>query len=129
MDKQSRREAIRDYKERATSRGVFAVRCRPTGQVWVAASRNLAQQQNAIWFGLKAGGYVNRAAQAAWNVASSRRVRTSRLMRSYSGLSVVSMYAPMRLSAVSAAPSSRAARSCSPTAPSEPANIHISIAI
>jgi hypothetical protein len=67
MDKSSRREAIRDYKERAVSRGVFAVRCAPTGQVWVAASRNLDQQQNSIWFGLKAGGYVNREVQAAWN--------------------------------------------------------------
>ncbi len=66
MDRQSRREAIRDFKERKVQRGVFAVRCAPTGQVWVAASRNLAQQQNAIWFGLKAGGYVNREAQAAW---------------------------------------------------------------
>jgi len=66
MDKSSRREAIRDYKERPVSRGVFAVRCLPTGQVWVAASRNLGQQQNSIWFGLKAGGYVNREAQAAW---------------------------------------------------------------
>ena len=57
MDKSSRREAIRDYKERTVSRGVFAVRCTLTGQVWVAASRNLDQQQNSIWFGLKAGGY------------------------------------------------------------------------
>jgi hypothetical protein len=66
MDKQSRREAIRDYKERAVSRGVFAVRCVPTGEVWVAASRNLDQQQNSVWFGLRSGGYVNREAQAAW---------------------------------------------------------------
>lgn len=67
MDKQSRREAVRDYKERAVTRGVFAVRCLPTGQVWVAASRNLGQQQNSIWFGLRSGGYVNREVQAAWN--------------------------------------------------------------
>ena len=67
MEKRSRREAIRDYKERATTRGVVALRCAPTGQVWVVASRNLGQQQNAIWFGLKAGGYVNREAQGAWN--------------------------------------------------------------
>lgn len=66
MDKQSRRDAIRDFKERTVTRGVFAVRCRPTGQVWVAVARNLDQSQNAIWFGLKNGGYVNREAQAAW---------------------------------------------------------------
>lgn len=67
MDKQSRRDAVRDYKERVVSRGVFAVRCAPTGQVWVAASRNLAQQQNSLWFGLRQGSYVNRDVQAAWN--------------------------------------------------------------
>jgi hypothetical protein len=67
MEKQSRRQAVRDYKERAVTRGVFAVRCPPTGQVWVAASRNLEQQQNSLWFSLKTGGYVNREVQAAWN--------------------------------------------------------------
>ena len=66
MDKQSRRDAIRDYKERTISRGVFAVRCAPSGQVWVAVSRNLDQQQNSLWFGLKQGSYVNRDVQAAW---------------------------------------------------------------
>ena len=66
MDKQARREAVRDFKERKTLRGVFAVRCAPTGQAWVGASRNLDQQQNSIWFGLKNGGYINRDVQAAW---------------------------------------------------------------
>ena len=66
MDKQSRREAIRDFKERTVTRGVFAVRCAPTGQVWVAVARNLDQQQNSLWFGLKQGSYVNRDVQAAW---------------------------------------------------------------
>ena len=66
MDKLSRREALRDFKERKTVGGVVAVRCTATGEVWVGGARNLAQQQNSIWFGLKNGGYINRAAQAAW---------------------------------------------------------------
>jgi hypothetical protein len=66
MDKQSRRDAIRDYKERAVTRGVFAVRCAAAGQAWVAVSRNLDQQQNSLWFGLKQGSYVNKEVQAAW---------------------------------------------------------------
>ncbi|MFL5297737.1 MAG: GIY-YIG nuclease family protein [Phenylobacterium sp.] len=66
MDKQSRREAVREFKERKVQRGVFALRCAPAGRVWVAASRNLDQQQNSIWFGLKSGGYANPEAQAAW---------------------------------------------------------------
>ena len=67
MDKQSRRDAIRDYKDRAVRRGVFAVRCPPAGQIWVAVSRNLDQQQNSLWFGLRQGNYVNKDVQAAWN--------------------------------------------------------------
>lgn len=67
MDKSSRREAIREFKERVVTRGVFAVRCPPTGQVWVAVSRNLEKQQNPLWSGLKFGSYINRDVQAAWN--------------------------------------------------------------
>lgn len=66
MDKQSRREALRQYRERKAPVGVFAVRCGATGEVWVGASRNLDQQQNPIWFGLRLGSHPNRAMQAAW---------------------------------------------------------------
>ena len=67
MDKQSRREALRQYKERTPAVGVFAVRCAATGEAWVAGSRNLDQQQNGVWFSFRHGGHPNRAAQAAWN--------------------------------------------------------------
>ncbi|TAJ71655.1 MAG: GIY-YIG nuclease family protein [Phenylobacterium sp.] len=67
MDKQSRREAIRDYKEKRSVPGVYAVRCAPSGQVWVAGSRNLGAQQNGLWFSLRTGGHANRTMQAAWN--------------------------------------------------------------
>ena len=66
MDKQSRREALRDYKERKTSAGVFAVRCVATGEVWAAGSRNVEAQQNSLWFGLRTGAHLNRPLQAAW---------------------------------------------------------------
>lgn len=66
MEKHLRRQAVRDFKERKVVRGIYAVRCAATGEVWVGASRNLGQQQNAIWFGLRTGGGNNRAAQAAW---------------------------------------------------------------
>ena len=67
MDKQSRREAIREYKERKPAPGIYVVRCAPSGEVWVGASRNLDSQENGLWFGLKTGGHINRAMQAAWN--------------------------------------------------------------
>jgi hypothetical protein len=66
MDKQSRRQLVRDYKERKVPAGIFAVRCAASGEIWLGASRNLATQQNSIWFGARTGGYANRALQAAW---------------------------------------------------------------
>lgn len=66
MDKQRRREVVRDYKERKVAQGIFAVRCAVTGEVWVGQSRNLEQQQNGIWFGLRQGGHPNPALRVAW---------------------------------------------------------------
>jgi hypothetical protein len=66
MDRQSRRDAVRDYKERKLSAGVYAVRCTASGQAWVGAARDLDQKQNGIWFGLRTGAHVNREMQAAW---------------------------------------------------------------
>ncbi len=66
MDKQSRREVIRQYKERKFSQGIFAMRCAVTGQAWVGQSRNLEQQSNGIWTSLKLGGHPNPALRAAF---------------------------------------------------------------
>ena len=66
MDKQSRREAIRDYKDRTPQAGVYAVRCAATGEVWVAGAANVESQQTRHWFSLRMGGHMNKAMQAAW---------------------------------------------------------------
>ncbi len=65
MDKQSRRDAVRDYKERKVEAGIFAVRCAPSGEVWVGQSRNLYGQQNSFAMGLKLGQFRNAAVDAA----------------------------------------------------------------
>lgn len=67
MDRQSRREAVRAFKERKVGAGVFAVRCRPTGEAWVSASRNLEGQRTSLWFQLKMKGCYTKSLQAAWN--------------------------------------------------------------
>jgi hypothetical protein len=67
MDRNARREAVRAFKERKTSAGVFAVRCAPSGEVWVSASRNLDGQKASLWFQLKMKGCYARSLQAAWN--------------------------------------------------------------
>jgi len=66
MDRLSRRDAIRDYKERKVSCGIYAVRCVATGDSWVGQSKNLDQQKNGIWFGLRQGGHPNPRLRAAW---------------------------------------------------------------
>jgi len=66
MDNARKKDLIRAFKEKPVPQGVFAVRCTPSGQVWVSASRNLERQQTSLWFGLKHGGHPNRALQAAW---------------------------------------------------------------
>jgi hypothetical protein len=51
----SRRAAIQAFKERKTPRGIFAVRCRPTGSVWVDSWTDLKAAENRTWFLLRNG--------------------------------------------------------------------------
>jgi hypothetical protein len=62
-----RREAIREYKARNPLRGVFAVRCKATGQVWVGSSGHLDTMRNSIWFTLRSGIHADKALQSDWN--------------------------------------------------------------
>jgi hypothetical protein len=66
VSKERRRELVREYKEQKTRRGVYAIRCAATGEVWASSSPNLEKQQNSTWFQLRMGGHPNRALQAAW---------------------------------------------------------------
>ena len=67
MANQSRKDAIREYKEKPVPRGAYAIRCKPTGQVWVGASRNLGATRNGSWFALRQGGHMDKTLQAEWN--------------------------------------------------------------
>lgn len=66
MGNQRKRDLVREYKERKQRRGVYAVRCTASGQVWASASPNLDAQQNSLWFQLKLGSHPNRTLQDAW---------------------------------------------------------------
>jgi hypothetical protein len=68
MEKSRRKDLARAYKERKQLCGIFAVHCESDGKVWVAAARNLDQQQNRIWFMLTNGGHPNKEMTAAWKV-------------------------------------------------------------
>ena len=66
MSNDRRKNLVREYKERKPRQGICLVRCAPTGDTWIASSRNLDAQQNSIWFGLRSGRHPNAAMQAAW---------------------------------------------------------------
>ena len=64
----NRKEAIQAYKERKIPRGAFAVRCNPSGKVWVGSSPNLDAARNGIWFSLRAGSpFNNKSLQEEWD--------------------------------------------------------------
>ena len=64
----TRKEAIREYKERKTPRGIFAIRCATSGRAWVGATRNLDAAKNSAWFGLRMGAHLDKALQEEWNI-------------------------------------------------------------
>jgi hypothetical protein len=63
----NRKEAIKEYKTWKAPRGVFAVRCTATGQVWVELTLNLDAARNGLWFFLRHGNHHNKSLQAEWN--------------------------------------------------------------
>jgi hypothetical protein len=62
-----RKQAIREWKERKPDAGVYAVRCLPTGRVWVGAFPNLSATRNSTFFSLRNGSHRAAALQAEWN--------------------------------------------------------------
>jgi len=64
MDK---RQARKEYKERKTPKGIFAIRCAGASEVWVGASTHLDSERNGIWFQLRLGQHQNKRLQAEWN--------------------------------------------------------------
>jgi hypothetical protein len=55
VPKIDRKEAIRAFKERKPSAGIYALRCAASGQVWVGASPNLEAMRNRIEFQFQQG--------------------------------------------------------------------------
>jgi hypothetical protein len=67
MKAEDRKAAIAAYKKRSAAAGIFAVRCRESGQVWVGQTLNLDTMQNRIWFSLRMGSHSNTELQRAWS--------------------------------------------------------------
>jgi hypothetical protein len=67
IPKVERKEAIRQFKERTASPGIFALRCRATGRSWIDSSPNLDAAQNGQFFQLRQRIHRNKDLQAEWN--------------------------------------------------------------
>ncbi len=63
----SRKEAIRKFKERKPPAGAYAIRCTATGKTWVGVSRNLDATRNGSWFTLRSGCYREPTLQQEWD--------------------------------------------------------------
>jgi hypothetical protein len=81
MDKQERKAAVADYKERKSACGIYAVICKATGETWVGTSRNLEAQKNSLWFTLNSGSGPFRILQKVWKEHGEREFRFEELDR------------------------------------------------
>ena len=66
MTRDDRKAAKAAYKERKTVAGIYSVRCRPSGQIWVGRAPDVDTMQNRLWFTLRFGNDPHRSLQAAW---------------------------------------------------------------
>jgi hypothetical protein len=81
MNRQARKSAIAEYKERPPAFGVFAVICTATGETWVGQSRHVDTQQNGLWFALRHKTSPHRSLQAAWTLHGPSEFRFEELER------------------------------------------------
>ena len=66
QSKESRKEAIRPFKERKSLPGTYAIRCIASGRVWVGVSKNLHATKNGCWFCLRNGSHYDKMLQQEW---------------------------------------------------------------
>jgi len=67
MNIEDKKAAVRAYKERKTERGIYAVRCAASGEIWVGYAPDLSKIQNRLWFTLRQGANPHSSLQGAWS--------------------------------------------------------------
>lgn len=66
MKGQERKAAINAYKDRKVEPGVYAIRCAPSGEVWVGGWPDIDTIKTRIWFSLRQDTGAKPAMLAAW---------------------------------------------------------------
>jgi hypothetical protein len=67
MDASERKAAVAAWRERKAEAGIYAIRCIPTGALWVGRAPDLATIWTRQSFVLRLGSHMRPALQAAWN--------------------------------------------------------------
>ena len=67
MKTEDKKAARAAYKERKQVAGIFAIRCAPSGEVWVGQTLTLLTIQNRLWFMLTHGRTEMASLRAAWS--------------------------------------------------------------
>lgn len=65
MDKDTKAEIKRQYKEQSHAKGIYCARCSSTGNCWIDSSTNLTGSENRLNFSLKTGLLLNKDLQVA----------------------------------------------------------------
>ena len=85
MKTEDKKAARAAYKERKQVAGIFAIRCAPTGEVWVGQTLTLLTIQNRLWFMLTHGrpetSLVMTSLRAAWSAHGPDSLRFEELER------------------------------------------------
>jgi len=68
LSKESRKEAVRSFKDLKPSIGIYSVRSAISGRTWVGASRNLEAMKNSCWFQLRNGLHREKSLQEEWDL-------------------------------------------------------------
>ncbi len=66
LSSESRKQAIRNFKEQKPTIGIYAIRSLTTGHTWVGMSRNLEAAKNSSWFQLRSGLHKEGSLQEEW---------------------------------------------------------------
>jgi hypothetical protein len=85
MKTEDKKAARAAYKERKQVAGIFAIRCAPSGEVWVGQTLTLLTNQNRLWFMLTHGRpeslHEMASLRAAWNAHGSDSLSFEELER------------------------------------------------
>ncbi|MBI4907164.1 MAG: GIY-YIG nuclease family protein [Acidobacteria bacterium] len=65
-ERERRKAAIEEFKKKMVSRGIYAIRHIPSGQLWIGASPNLEAARNREWFALRQGLHENKSLHSVW---------------------------------------------------------------